>query len=261
MEVPVTSDASSSSYSEEPIEKASNGNTNEKDVVTNHSVNLNLLQLVELMIIKLNINGEQVSALLDSGASSTLIKSSMLTVLGATIHSHDKHVFYGLGETSCSTMGVTNLTADYYGMKLRMSGDIVSDEVCRYIVLREDFLRFNKFCINFSKRKITIKSEDASTTSIYLNNDKSVKYVICEEIPVYSTEKVIIKDKETAKIIIRIGFMCEHPVNDSELLYFEGDSQCSFFETLNDIVDNKCNNPFVFACFLSDLEVLCGRMK
>ena len=203
------------------------------------------------MIIKLNINGQQVSALLHSGASSTLIKSSMLTVLEATIDSHVKHVLYGLGETSCSTMGLTNLTADYYGMKLRMSGDIVSDEVCRYsIVLGEDFLRINKFCINFSKRKIAIKSKDGSTTSIYLNNDNSVKYVICDEIPLYSTKKVIIKDNETGKIPIRIGFMCERPVNDSEHLYFEGDSKCSSFETLNGIVDNKCNNPYVFACVL-----------
>ena len=81
MEVSGTSDESSSSSSEEPIKKSSNGNTNEQDIVTNHSVNLSLLQPVELMIIKLNINRQQVSALLDSGASSTLIKSSMLTVL------------------------------------------------------------------------------------------------------------------------------------------------------------------------------------
>ena len=251
MEFPVTSDDSSSSSCEEPVEKSFNGKTSEQDIVTNHSVNLNLLQPVELMVIKLDINGQQVSALLDSGASSTLIKSSMLSVLGAKIDSHVKHVLYGLGETSCSTMGVTNLTADYYGMKLRMSADIVSDEVCRYpIVLGEDFLRLNKFCINCSKRKVAIKSKDGSTTSIYLNNDNSVKYVICEEIPVYSTKKVIIKDKETAKIPIRIGFMCERPVNDNELLYFEGDSKCPSFETLNGIVDNKCSNPYVFACVL-----------
>ena len=84
--------------------------------------------------------------------------------------------------------------------------------------------------------------------------------MICEEIPVYSTEKVIIKNNETAKIPIRIGLMCERSVNglawlhhlkfSFELLYFEGDSKRYSFETLNGIVDNKCNNPDVFTCAL-----------
>ena len=49
---------------------------------------------------------------------------------------------------------------------------------------------------------------------------------------------------------IRIGFMCDRNVNDSVPLYFEGNSKCPSYETLNGIMDNKCNNPYVFACVL-----------
>ena len=76
VEVPVTSEESSSSSSDESIKKPFNDSTDEQDVcpppystcvTPDCSLNLSLLQPVELMTITVNINGQQVSALLDSG--------------------------------------------------------------------------------------------------------------------------------------------------------------------------------------------------
>ena len=110
----------------------------------------------------------ELNALIDSGASRSLIRKKCVP----TYERKPSSGLCGLGGKKVDIIGRTQITLKLYDTDTCFKGLVVKDEDIRYdLILGADFLRWNKFKISLSKRKITITRQDSSIVTAHLDKE------------------------------------------------------------------------------------------
>ena len=90
---------------------------------------VNFLAPEKLMTIKLKINNETVDALIDSGASRSIIKRSLVMNV-KPVGNPDSHVV-GLGGKKISIIGETEIPTNFYNVELLFKGLVIGDNAIK----------------------------------------------------------------------------------------------------------------------------------
>lgn len=233
------------------INKSDHKKTNDQmENMEQRSLNININSLLpeQLLTITVKVNGSSMNALLDSGATNSLIRLSNFEKANAFMTSHNPRTIVGLGNSMITTIGIVDLPIAFFGLNIITRFNIVQDSDIDYsLILGVDFLCENKIVINMNKRKISKHNKDKSFIDFYIDKDNTISNIVHEQIPVYCSNKVILKGNKTVKVPININLACSNIKNpDLNLLYYEGNNKNKHLESLNGIINRDSDNPFIF---------------
>ena len=148
----------------------------------------------DLMKIDVQINGKEVKGLIDSGATISLIKSSLVKDLKINNIDNESKYITSLGNNRISVSGLIDITVNIFGIEMMAEFLIVNDEnIGNDLILGMNFLKKNKFAINMNKGRITITKQDNSKLTIKLNENNKVVNTWRENIPVYAKSNVTLR--------------------------------------------------------------------
>ena len=198
------------------------------------------------MVIKVTTNGRELDALVDSGASRSIIQKKHVVGL-KMVHSGIKRIT-GLGCKKVDVFGEVELGLDLCGIALEFNGLVVGDEDINYdVILGSDFLKFNRFSVNLSHRKISITRNDNSIIQLLYNAGNEVAKIFMQKVPVYCSHTIKTDSREPTRIPVRFNIIKipnEHNSGGDNLIYYEGSN--SKVETLSGIM-SECADQCVFA--------------
>lgn len=224
-------------------------------------INMSCLMPIRPITINLKVHGAMAKALLDTGATKSLITKSEWLKTRVAKFSDKPNSIWGLGNAHLETNGQVKLEIRYFGRIMPTVFDIVEDSDIKYpIVLGIDFLVQNNIVINMHKKKISKRNEDGSVIDVYLNDESDVLSIIHEGVPVYSSGRVVVKPNQTVKVPIYMDIDDEDFDVDLGLLCFEGETKNKYIESVNGIMDRRCVEPFVYVR-LAETTAIHGVIK
>ena len=177
--------------------------TTEIDPVTEITVKpseVNCLAPARLLIVKVRMNNLDLNALIDSGATTSLIRSKYIS---DTINpgSHQKQSVFGLGGTKVEVKGEVSETISIFNEDFKAKFLVVDPNDIDYdIIIGVDFLKRHKFKINLAQRKIIVTRHDDAIMNVYLDEFNKITKIMMEKVPVYCSEKTNLKPNEIAKV-------------------------------------------------------------
>ena len=143
-----------------------------------------------LMNIDISISGKKLPALIDTGASTNMIRKSLVDQLGINII-QEHRVLKGIGNKEVRTFGMILTDFSFYNVGVEETPfHVVSDQDIRVpVILGFKFCSKTKLIIDIADRKISKLFEDGSQVDIYLHEkDSSVKRVIHEAVKVFASK-------------------------------------------------------------------------
>ena len=178
----------------------------------------------KLLIITVNIDGIEAQALIDSGATNSLVKSGLVrndVSPNCTNHNY----ILGLGNNKLRVKGQTDIKFSWIGTEFKISALIVDpNDIEVDIILGADFLKDSEVCVNMKCRRISFSEPDKSKTLVYFDESNKVTKVIRERVPVYSKSAVNLRVTDFVEIPVDIK---KPAVIDNkqteELIYYEGE--------------------------------------
>ena len=210
----------------------------------------------EVMKINTKVNGKEIKALLDSGATMSLIKRNFVKNMKFKNVGNKSKYVSSLGNSKIEIEGIIDLPIQIYGVDMIVECFIVADEdIGNDMILGIDFLKKNKFSINMKQRRISLTSNDKSKLTIHLNESNEITKVWKENIPVYAMKNVKLKPNEMSKIPVtfdcyNVNFV--NVSNSSDVLFFEGANlKC---ETLDGVMNEKSEDMCVLSTSLNDKD-------
>ena len=231
-------------------------NYDDEAIIDNeNTMNVNLMSVLKpelALIIELQVGNSNVKALVDTGASISLITNSLYKVHSNKSLSSKTFTIFGLNETKITTKGGISLNVNYFGRGFDAKFEVVEDQDINYpVILGMDFLQENNISINLMKRKITKHNSDRSSTSVYLTADGSIRNIVHENIPIYSKHKLVVKKNEVASVEVTTDI---NNFNDPELncFYVEMDTNSNNLNAMNGILDFTNESTFMYASASSD---------
>ena len=172
------------------------------------------------MVIKVKISGRDAEALIDSGATKSLIKRGLANNCQEVSDDHPSCVI-GLGGNKVKILGKSNENISLVNLDFNLNCLLVAEAEIEYdLILGIDFLHQHKFKVDVSKRCFSVRGKDNSLVRIYLNDNNEVLKVMMEEVPVYCNDDFKIKPGEYNKVPVNFKTLL---VDDDKLFYYEGD--------------------------------------
>ena len=134
------------------------------------------LEPAELMIVEIEIDGGSKRALIDSGASTSIVKNSVAGKYRQVLEGPRQVI--GLNERRIEVMGRARVPISLGGMRFEVDCLTVDDGSLDYdAVIGVDFLTQNEFSINMLKKEIFIRAYDVR---VKLDNTGKVCNVVKE---------------------------------------------------------------------------------
>ena len=228
----LASDGAAGKLEDEIVEEVGEANENEVKVYS-------VLEPARLMIIPVEVENVKAMALVDSGATSSLIAEDLLEKFKTEKMDSETIVIKGLGESTVMTSGSIKLQIAIYNKILHS---------CRFrivkrktidvpIILGVDFLKQNKMQIDMSKNRIAIKDSSGALTKFYIDDQGALLKVVEEQIPVFAAESVKLKD-DFVKLPIVMNITCAMGDNDSNY-YYKSEIKNRKIEGLEGILDGR----------------------
>ena len=191
------------------------------EVSTDSCLKINFLAPETLLIVQVSISGRKARALIDTGATRSLLKHNFSSNLRQESTDHPS-VMVGLGGSKVSITGMSRELVSIVGMSFDIDCSVVPfRESDQYdIILGVDFLRKHKFSVNLHKRRLSVKQDDDSLVNVYYDSHNEVEKVMLEKIPVYCAN-----DTETGNKLNRVPVDFDIVgCDDDNLFYFEADN-------------------------------------
>ena len=133
------------------------------------TVDVNCLKPTNLMVLEVEVWGMKLKGMIDSGASKTLMKCSL--VQSPYLQKEQKY-FVGLGGDRVGVRGEIEVDIKMYGHTCRTKVFLVEDACIRHdLILGVDFLTTNKFNVNMFKKKLQFEDNEGAITKISFNEE------------------------------------------------------------------------------------------
>ena len=254
LEGPEMNNASVFSEISNPNELNSLSNMDSSKIVENlsdsfescHIVNLERLAPAKLLVFKIQINGINTRALIDTGASNNLIKKSIVEKLKLDLQTNSNLQILGLGSEKVNTLGNISSEVHLFGQKsCSTKFEVIEDQAILYpVILGRSFCAENRLVIDVAKRKISKVNTDGSRVSIFLNSEcTDADYVIHEGIKVYAAESTRID-----KGVVKVPVYLEKDLGNlkDKLIYYDGVCKSNRLAGIEGVLDCQDNHKHVF---------------
>ena len=174
-----------------------------------------------LMTVKLVINSKTFDALVDTGASISLIRKSIAEKEASSIDTGNTVELKGLGAVSKGTDGKATLTAEMFKLPCVLDAHMTSDHNIKYpIILGRDFLRQEKIRVDPGRHKLTKYLNTGGKIDFYLESSGTDPVsVILECINVVAVEDAIMSKGFTG---VKVELDCPNNLQYSDVIYYDG---------------------------------------
>jgi hypothetical protein len=169
------------------------------------AINLSRLKPASLMKIPVLIGKKELSALVDSGATASLIKTSVLEVVPCTDELQD---VIGLGGTT-RALGKISCRVECRGVScVDLSFLVVPDSCLEHdVILGSDFLTANRLIVDMEKRTLRQNFEVGWTDVSYGEEGRSVVHHTM--LPVFASSDVRVCSGESVLVPVSVPFSCD----------------------------------------------------
>ena len=199
------------SVEEDGTESASNEISEQMEV--------NCLRPTKLMVLAVTVGKSEVSALVDSGATRSLIRRQHVSS-DQFLPAADVKEIMGLGNNRLEVIGNAETTISLVDREFPGRFLVVGDQDIQYdLILGIDFLKENKVKLDLSRDTLTIGMSDGSSVIASVNDGGEIASVMWERVPVYCSERIRVKNGKLDAVPIR--FQCNFGFDEDTLLYFE----------------------------------------
>ena len=171
-----------------------------------------------LFFIDVIIYNVKLSAILDSGASKSLISSKLVNENKFDVI-HDNELFGSFGNKqfqSCSKVNASMTMGDISMSPINLSVFPSSVNNAIGLVLGVDFMIKNSLVINIKDRIITKKSDDGSITKLFVDATGKILNTVRENVPCYATTDI----KLTPGHVYKVPFQSACDVSEECLLVY-----------------------------------------
>ena len=145
----------------------------------------------ELLIIPVSIDDISLRALVDTGASDSLMQENVSFKLRIDPDKDKCINIKGLGNKIILSEGTVHTDINLLNKTIANAKfNVIRNKDSRYDILGEKFLRENKFIINVKSRQISVTNLDGSKSSFYIRKDGNLRMTMHEKVPVYASENV-----------------------------------------------------------------------
>ena len=192
----------------------------------------------ELLQIKVRVDEQEVMALVDTGASKTLIKSKF----AHEIYSSDKKNISGLGNKLVKLMGESAVSLLICGTDFNWKSLVVEDNDIGYdMILGQDFIRHHKMRIDLKRRKLTFQRSDKATIRMKVDEEGELSNIMVENIPVYcKMDFNHIKTNCMTKVAVNFQNLNIKTEENQRLLFYEGNN--GRVESLDGVMEDNGDN-------------------
>ena len=210
-----------------------------------------LVQIVELkpgslLHVLTTIGGQEVKALVDSGASRSLVRKSVVDVLKLSPDVGKSFTLQGLGMKCVDTLGEVRLSLSLYGLEVAsVKVQVVEDGVIdQTLILGVDFLVNNKISVNVKNRKLTKFLDNGGHVDIYLNEHAYAVNIIHEAIPVYAAQSCYISKGESTRVPVNFELYGDTSCG-TETMFYDGHFKHKLLRGIDGIFERGCFSHFV----------------
>lgn len=160
------------------------------------------------LLVPLLLAGSQlVSALLDTGASHSILDKKVAALLDLPINPVENLVLHGFGvDNACKIVGQVSVPVSIHGQELSKQDFWVLESLDDYqhvAVLGADFVVANHISVNISRRRISRFFPDGSVWEYYVPNPDETCRVNMRNIPCYVEATTSIEPGKTREVSVR----------------------------------------------------------
>ena len=219
-----------------------------------------------LIVLKVLIEKSEVEAMLDSGASASLIRRSVAEKLPVVMDVTEQTTVYGYGYTSVSTLGVIVVPICVHGyvclpLKLR----VVDDELIDYdVYLGKEFLVSNNISLNPHRRKLRhVDRETGVQWDYYIRKpgDDNID-MIYSHIPCVSVADVVIDSNFPIEVPVtwnlpgfESSYICDSCLSRPSNWFYDGEI------VSRSLINNIQGHPGIIDGKSGQLVVLVSRIS
>ena len=186
----------------------------------------------QLMRVVVDIGNSPVTAVIDTGAASSLISDRLVRTMGLDIM-EGKRTVEIIGKRSFEVLGCTTVPMEIHGVPMDSIHLIVFPEVISPVidlVLGADFLRKNNIELCIRKRMLIKHFSDGGSTEIYLDKlGTPCNIMFCRQ-RCYAARDVHIMGGKTESVPITCASLCCEP--NHMVLYSDGDIDVNLVDRL-----------------------------
>jgi len=203
----------------------------------------------KVMVVKVQLRGIDMTALIDTGASNNLIKQEMVEKLDLPIMPGQDRTLVGLGESKIRTSGSIFACVKMFRKCFNPARfDVVRTEGLKYdLFLSEEFLRKNKVIINMKKMSISLDNSDGSRDCFYVTERGDISSVIREGVPVVAAESINI-GREVCPLKVNMDIDKHNVEIDRSMMCYVGDVKNKAVEGLDGILSENQDEKYVLLC-------------
>ena len=170
------------------------------------------------MVLKLDINGHEVAAQVDTGAFACVMTESLVKRLELPIK-HSDVTMNTIGENAVTVGGVTNAEISIQGMTFEDQEFLVYPHVNHdpnLMLLEFDFLKKNNIEVSLYERKLKKRMSDGAHIEWYVNKEGDVTKNVVANVPCVAARDQVIRKNETVLMDYDVGTAVKIP---SDSLY------------------------------------------
>lgn len=196
----------------------------ESNVEISYDVNVSALAPEKLMVVPVTLSALTVDALIDSGATVSLIRRNMIKDDSLLHPVKMNRTIVGLGHSPVVPLYSVNIELGISSVVLSCSCLVVPDDAIGYsVILGDNFFLQNGLKV---KNGQISGSLAGGSWTVYLGDDNS-PYVVYQDIPVYSAEDVMLEDNDP--ILVKVNVQGVNQPADGHEFYYDGlvDTNCS----------------------------------
>ena len=170
---------------------------------------------VKALRAKVCIGGHFVDALVDTGASRSLISQALTARLNLIPRQIDC-VFKEIGNKEVQTAGVVSVLLSIQGVQMNSADFVVfNSDFKQSLILGVDFLESNRLEISVRDRKLIKYFEDDSALEVYLDESGDSKVRVARNLVCYASQSVNIAPNSAATVLVYFS----EGVSEGMLLY------------------------------------------
>ena len=208
-------------------------------------VNIQQLAPEKLMVIQIEINGQMVKALIDTGAQNNMIQDPVRKAANLQLDSQGTISMKGLGNGTVQSLGKVISPVSIHKIEFKAAEFLViGSEIIEYpVVLGRKFLKDNKISVNMSANILSKRNSDNSRTHFHFSEKNGAPVrVIQEGVKVYLSQTV---EVDSSPSLVPIEFKVFMHNETSDKLLFEPACKNSKVEGASGILDGNVSNGSV----------------
>jgi len=186
------------------------------DAENSFDISLSRLKPEPLMVIPVQVRGRSVDALIDTGATVSLIRCEVLGT-ATVFNTSTPHTIQGLGSSQIKSSRKIQLPVSLGSVVLEVNLLVVGNSDIKHdLILGVDFLHDYGLSVDFGLEKVTGALKDGSF-EVYFTED-SIKTVY-QNLPVYSLERFTAKKGEAELVSAYIEGVPPETIQGQEFFY------------------------------------------